>query len=240
MPAEEAAAVYWEPNNKSARDKMTFVRKEVARLVAEGQVIKVADTPKMTNPLSVAFKINSDGTVKRRLVIDLRAGWICFLNQILTGWYFKGISSSLSSSRILSICGIMCGDEDLGRVMRPVFRFLSCCGVRSMIYVNDGIVVAAEKARADEHYALTIGTFKKAGFTVAEEMSDAPGKSAQRKEYVSRFPDWHSEDDGRGAAAEVVSGQRDLNEVSGVKISQGPRSRKCGKKTCCLGSWNQL
>jgi hypothetical protein len=80
-------------------------------------------------------------------------------------------------------------DQVLGRVMTPVFRFLSCCGVRSMIYVNDGIVVAAEKARADEHYALTIGTFKKAGFTVAEEISDAPGKSAQRKEYVSRFPD---------------------------------------------------
>jgi hypothetical protein len=39
---------------------MQFVRSEVKRLVESGQVIQVDSEPRCTNPLSVAFKINSD------------------------------------------------------------------------------------------------------------------------------------------------------------------------------------
>jgi hypothetical protein len=54
---------------------MDFVRSEVERLVADGQVIEVKAPVTCTNPLTVAFKVNSDGTIKRRLVIDL-SQWV--------------------------------------------------------------------------------------------------------------------------------------------------------------------
>jgi hypothetical protein len=65
MRAEHKATVYREGNKKSARSKMDFVRSEVERLVADGQVIEVKAPVTCTNPLTVAFKVNSDGTIKR-------------------------------------------------------------------------------------------------------------------------------------------------------------------------------
>jgi hypothetical protein len=59
MSTEEATKTYREKNNKSARDEMPFVRSKVKRLVKRGQVIQVDSAPRCTNPLSVAFKINS-------------------------------------------------------------------------------------------------------------------------------------------------------------------------------------
>jgi hypothetical protein len=72
----------------------------------------------------------------------------------------------------------------LGRVMRPILRYLADHGVRNMVYVDDGHVVASTKLKADKDYALTIMTFKSAGFLVAAEKSDALGSSALRKEYL--------------------------------------------------------
>jgi hypothetical protein len=60
---------YREKNNQSARNKMPYVRAEVARLLAAGQIVKVK------NPLSVAFKVNMDRSIKKRLVIDL-SRWV--------------------------------------------------------------------------------------------------------------------------------------------------------------------
>jgi hypothetical protein len=71
MTVEEKSTRYRERNNKSARDNMDFVRKEVKRLLDVGQVIKVDKPPKVVNPLRVAYKINADDTEKPRLVIDL-------------------------------------------------------------------------------------------------------------------------------------------------------------------------
>jgi hypothetical protein len=75
MSQEEAGRCYREKNNKSARNEMEFVRAEVARLLEAGQIIEVKATPRCTNPLSVAFKISGDGSIKRRLVIDL-SRWV--------------------------------------------------------------------------------------------------------------------------------------------------------------------
>jgi hypothetical protein len=75
MTGEEMATRYREKNNKSARDNMEFVRQEVDRLVKSGQVIKVKKAPHIVNPLSVAYKINADGTYKARLVTDL-SRWV--------------------------------------------------------------------------------------------------------------------------------------------------------------------
>jgi hypothetical protein len=43
--------------------------------VKAGQVVEVKTAHRCTNPLSVAFKINPDGPIKKRLVIDL-SRWV--------------------------------------------------------------------------------------------------------------------------------------------------------------------
>jgi hypothetical protein len=74
MTPEEASTINRERNNKSDRDKMAFVRTEVKRLVASGQIIQVDSAPECTNLISVALKINSDGSIRKRFVINLSHG----------------------------------------------------------------------------------------------------------------------------------------------------------------------
>jgi hypothetical protein len=62
---------YKEPDNKSAKDNYHFVRKEVAPLVEDGQVVEQQLRPRCVNPLTVAVKTNADGGKKLRLVLDL-------------------------------------------------------------------------------------------------------------------------------------------------------------------------
>jgi hypothetical protein len=54
---------------------MVFVRSEVARLLADGQIGESKTPVLCTNPLSVAFKVNTGGSIKKRLVIDL-SRWV--------------------------------------------------------------------------------------------------------------------------------------------------------------------
>jgi hypothetical protein len=75
MTPIERSTRYRERNNQSARNKMDFVRKEIARRVEGGQVIKVESPPTCVNPMSVVFEVNGDGSIKKRLVIDL-SRWV--------------------------------------------------------------------------------------------------------------------------------------------------------------------
>jgi hypothetical protein len=75
MSPGEAKTVYRERNNKSARNEAAYVLEEVRRLFREGQVVETKTPPRCTNPLSVAFKVNPDGSIKNRLVIDL-SRWV--------------------------------------------------------------------------------------------------------------------------------------------------------------------
>jgi hypothetical protein len=70
MSDTERRTKYREKNNQSARNEMPYVRAEVARLLADGQIVELC-----INPLSVAFKVNMDGSIKKRLVIDL-SRWV--------------------------------------------------------------------------------------------------------------------------------------------------------------------
>jgi hypothetical protein len=76
MTPVERSQHYRERNNQSARNEMPFVRAEVACLVADGQVIAMEDVPLCCNPLSVAFKVNVDGSIKRRLVVIDLSRWV--------------------------------------------------------------------------------------------------------------------------------------------------------------------
>jgi hypothetical protein len=64
---------YREPNNKSARLEVDFVRSEVARLFEAGLVIRSPVAPLCVNPLP-------DGGLRKRLVIDL----LRHVNPLLT------------------------------------------------------------------------------------------------------------------------------------------------------------
>jgi hypothetical protein len=83
------------------------------------------------------------------------------------------------------VFGLGPAGQALGRVMRTIMIYLAKCGIRNMMYVNDGRVRASSKQKADADYAKTIDVFEKAGFTVNKEKSDKLGDSAQRKEYLS-------------------------------------------------------
>jgi hypothetical protein len=60
----------------------------------------------------------------------------------------------------------------LGRIMRPILRKLSEMGIRNVMYVDDGWVVASSKEKADADYAIALFYFKRAGFIVAVEKSE--------------------------------------------------------------------
>jgi hypothetical protein len=49
---------------------MDFVRAEVSCLIEGGQVVECEKPPLCVNPLSVAFKVNGDGSIKKRLVVN--------------------------------------------------------------------------------------------------------------------------------------------------------------------------
>jgi hypothetical protein len=77
------------------------------------------------------------------------------------------------------VFGLGPAGQALGRVMRPVVFFLSLEGVRSTMYVDDGRTLAGSKEKADKDYKLTLDTFLKAGFTIAEDKSDKLGQQGR-------------------------------------------------------------
>jgi hypothetical protein len=60
-----------EADNKSAREHYNFVLEEVARLLNFGQVVEWDAKPRCCNPLTVAVKRLDDGSLKKRLALDL-------------------------------------------------------------------------------------------------------------------------------------------------------------------------
>jgi hypothetical protein len=65
---------------------------------------------------------------------------------------------------VVVVFGLGPAGQALGRVMRPILRYLADDGVRNMVYVDDRHVVASTKLKAEDDYALTILTFKSAGW----------------------------------------------------------------------------
>jgi hypothetical protein len=66
----EPTGTYEEDNNRSAVVDEDFVRQEVSKWERQGVVKFVKDKPPAVSPLTVAKKINDDGSVKKRLCWD--------------------------------------------------------------------------------------------------------------------------------------------------------------------------
>jgi hypothetical protein len=79
---------------------------------------------------------------------------------------------------VVVVFGLIPAGQALGRVMRPILRILDDLGIRNLVYVDNGIVIASSKLRADADYEVTHNLFKSLGFIVAEEKSDPIGASA--------------------------------------------------------------
>jgi hypothetical protein len=85
---------------------------------------------------------------------------------------------------VVVVFGLGPAGQALGRVVRPILRTLANLGIRNLVYLDNSIVIASSKLRADADYEITLNLFKSAGFIFAEEKSDPIGASAQRKEYL--------------------------------------------------------
>jgi hypothetical protein len=70
LPLNEQPERYEEQNNRSARDNMKFVRNSVIELQHQGIVCFRDERPYCVSPLSIAEKIEPDGSKKLRLVWD--------------------------------------------------------------------------------------------------------------------------------------------------------------------------
>ena len=62
---------YVEVNNKSARQNMPVLRKEVDKWIEEGKVSRLTSAPSIINPMSFVSKTLEDGSQKVRPVIDM-------------------------------------------------------------------------------------------------------------------------------------------------------------------------
>jgi len=70
IPFKENPGPYEERNNKSARDKMTDVRKIVAKMIEQGVVRVTKKKPTCVSPLGLVERVQEDGSVKQRLIWD--------------------------------------------------------------------------------------------------------------------------------------------------------------------------
>jgi hypothetical protein len=68
---EKIPEAYEEADNKSTRVHYGFVRKEVARLLESGEIVKWDTKPRCCSPLTIAVKRKDDEELKKRLVLDL-------------------------------------------------------------------------------------------------------------------------------------------------------------------------
>jgi hypothetical protein len=93
-------------------------------------------------------------------------------------------------------------------------------GIRNVMYVDDGWVVASTKEKANDDYAAALCYFKGAGFIVALEKSDPVGAASHRKEYLGFLIDTK-------AMTEEVP-RRKMLRIKGLwsSDSQGPRDSK--------------
>jgi hypothetical protein len=209
MTAEQKATVYREGNNKSARSEMDFLQSEVERLVADGQVIEVKAPVTCTNPLTVAFKVNSDGTIKRRLVIDLSrwVNWMIVpdkfrmarfhdaLAQSSRGDYQSvfDVSKAYHHIRLApeSYClvGFCVEDKDKKERFYHFVVLVFGLGPSGQVLgrvMRPILIFLSLKGIRNIMYVDDGRTAaaSKAGFIVAAEKSDRLGDSAQRKEYL--------------------------------------------------------
>jgi hypothetical protein len=82
---------------------------------------------------------------------------------------------------VVLVFGLGPAGQALNRIMRTILSFLSLAGVHSTMYLDDGRTQAGSKEKADEDYKLTLDTFLKAGFTIAEDKLHKVGSAAQVK-----------------------------------------------------------
>jgi hypothetical protein len=87
------------------------------------------------------------------------------------------------------VFGLKTAGQTLTRVLKPIILWLGQDGVRLKFYINDGIVSARGKAKADKDYARVLDTLQAAGFRVAMDKSNAVGTASCRIEYLGLIID---------------------------------------------------
>jgi hypothetical protein len=85
---------------------------------------------------------------------------------------------------VILVFGLRTAAQVLGRMLKPLNSALAKEDIALLVYVDDGIVLASSKSKADAHYARRCNFYSKAGLVISAEKSDLPGTSATRKTYL--------------------------------------------------------
>jgi hypothetical protein len=87
------------------------------------------------------------------------------------------------------VFGLKTAGQTLTRVLKPIILWLGQDGVRLKFYIDDGIVSARGKVKADKDYARVLNTLQAAGFRVTMNKSNAVGTASCRIEYLGLIID---------------------------------------------------
>jgi hypothetical protein len=80
---------------------------------------------------------------------------------------------------IVLVFGLKVASQVLGRVLKPLCIFLIQNGVPVIVYIDDGLVVAPSKEKAERRFRFALEVLEKAGFLVSLEKSSKPGDAAK-------------------------------------------------------------
>jgi hypothetical protein len=188
--------------------------------VDAGQVFEWPCRLRCTNPLTVATKVKDDGSIKRRLVLDLsrcvnltlasddfrmvtlqdainatREGSFQLVFDLKSAFHhirlhpscyeLMGFKVNREDGQVAYYCfivlvfGLKVASQVLGRVLKPLCIFLIQNGVPVIVYIDDGLVVAPSKEKAERRFRFALEVLEKAGFLVSLEKSSKPGDAAK-------------------------------------------------------------
>ncbi len=80
--------------------------------------------------------------------------------------------------------GLATAARTMTRMTKPVVCHLASKGVRHVIYIDDGRVLASSEVKAYEDYALVLSVLERAGFTISVKKTDRPEDIAQSKQFL--------------------------------------------------------
>jgi hypothetical protein len=120
------------------------------------------------------------------------------------------------------VFGLKSAGQTLTRVLKPIIVWLGQDGIRLKFYIDDGIVSARGKAKADKDYARVLDTLKAAGFMIAMNKSHAIGTASCRIEYLGLIIDSKAMTISVPPAkmAEVRAGVRNILDKTQVTIRE--------------------
>jgi hypothetical protein len=85
---------------------------------------------------------------------------------------------------VVLVFGLCVAAQALGRLLKPLCKFLASNGVPLVLYIDDGRVTGPTKEEAGRRFKFALKTLKAAGWQISYEKSFTPEQAAQRIEFL--------------------------------------------------------